>query len=91
MACVSVFANPVGPNGGCVFANPNVWLDVQPVQLPSDGGGRSQTHQQPLRRDKSRYRDGNIDALEETRRLRILSEDEDIVALLTAMLTKGLM
>jgi hypothetical protein len=89
MACVSVFDSPVGPNGGCIFADPNVWLDVQPIERSTVGGGR--THEIPLRREKSRYRDGNIDALEETRRMRILAEDDDIVALLTAMLTKGMM
>lgn len=55
-----------------------------PAPVPSsEGGGR--------RSERTGYRDGHRDALEQTRRKRILSEDDDIIALITAMLTKGLM
>jgi len=91
MPCVSVFDSPVGPNGGCIFANPNVWEEIPPVKLPSEGGGRDGREPTPLSRRRYGYEQGNLDALEETRRMRILAEDDDIVAVITAMLTKGLM
>jgi hypothetical protein len=86
--CKSVFDSPIGPNGGCIFANPNVWLDVEPVELPSHGGGIGGGGR---RSERPSYREGPMDALEQTRRKRILAEDDDIVALITAMLGQGLM
>jgi hypothetical protein len=85
--CKSVFASPVGPNGGCIFANPNVWEEIPPVQLPSEGGGIGGGR----RSERPDYREGPQDALEQTRRKRILSEDDDVVALIMSMLGEGLM
>jgi len=90
MACV--LDNPIHANGGCIFADPSTFLVVSsPVtEIPLGGGGRrSGPNYRP--RPKRGYDHGNIDALEETRRARILAEDDDIVGLITAMLTKGLM
>jgi hypothetical protein len=88
MPCVSVFDNPVGPNGGCIFANPNVWLDIPTVELPSEGGGRGTGG---IHRPRTGYEQGRDDAVEETRRKRILQEDDDIVALIASMLENRLM
>ena len=64
----------------CPGADPLPPYDPGP---PSQGGGR--------RSERPSYRDGPHDALEQTRRKRILQEDDDIVALITAMLGQGLM
>jgi hypothetical protein len=65
---------------------------------PSTGGGRGSGPTNGIRpehpyrpRSHSRYDRGNIDALEETRRARILSEDDDIVALIAAMLSRDML
>lgn len=70
----------------------------------TDGGGRGSgpigrrarvkvkaQQPDPYRRPRKGYAKGNIDALEETRRLRILAEDDDVVALIMSMLNNGLM
>ena len=88
--------------GGGVGETP---VEPTPTPIPNtDGGGRGsgridrksalkaqQPTPTPLSRPRRGYDQGNVDALDETRRMRILAEDDDIVALITAMLTKGLM
>ena len=59
-----------------------------PVVVPPQGdigGGGGRRNERPS------YRPDYRDALEQTRRKRILQEDDDIVALITAMLTEGMM
>jgi len=70
----------------------------QPVTPPTGGGGRGSgptngvQPEHPYRpRSHTRYDKGNIDALEETRRARILAEDDDIVALIAAMLSRDML
>ena len=62
--------------------------DAVPAPAPSHGGGRGTGG---IHRPRTGYERGRDDAVEETRRKRILQEDDDIIALLTAMLNNGLL
>jgi hypothetical protein len=84
--CQIIFRSPDHTNGGCIFADPTTIIAIEAPSLPqrpSEGGGR--------RSERDSYRHGHRDALEQTRRKRILAEDDDIVALIAAMLTEGMM
>ncbi len=68
------------------------WVECPSAITPvpsTDGGGRGTG---PIgRRARAGYEGAGLDALEETRRKRILIEDDDIVALIMAMLENRLM
>jgi hypothetical protein len=85
MQCV--FDDPIHANGGCIFADPTKFLAVVPSPdlEPSRGSGPTTG----IRRE--RYDKHREDALRETRRNRIIREDDDIVSLIVSMLTKDLM
>ena len=86
MQCV--FDNPVYANGGCIFADPSEFLVpiIPPTGLES-GRGSGPTH--GIR--KEGYKQHRESALLETRRRKILQEDNDIIALIISMLTRNLM
>jgi len=89
MSCQIVFDDPIHANGGMIFADPTR-ITVLPPHLPyppSEGGGRGTSR--GIKRKG--YNEGQVNALEETRRQRILREDDDIVALIASMLENGLM
>ena len=84
MSCQIIFRNPEHSGGGCIFADPTI---IIPIDLPGPvgDGGNGGGQQQPG------YSKTQNDALLETRRNRILREDDDIIALIMSMLTKDLL
>jgi len=84
-----VFDNPIHAGGGCIFADPSVFLAIIPPApdqgLPTRGSGQTTG----IRREG--YNKHREAALRETRRGRILREDDDIIALIVSMITKDLM
>lgn len=73
--------SPMGPGFFIFFQDEPIEPQPQPQpKIPGTGGGR--------------YDPGYVrqreDALKETRRRRILQEDEEVVALIMAMVTEGL-
>lgn len=84
---ICVFDSPIHPNGGCIFADPSAPIAIIP-RVP-DRPGRGSGPTTGIRPES--FKEHREDALRETRLKRILAEDEDIVALIMAMLKNGLM
>jgi len=85
MECV--FDNPIHANGGCIFADPSLILDI--VSVPTGPPGRGTGPTTGIRPES--YTEHREDLLREARGKRILQDDEDIVAVVMAMLKNGLM
>lgn len=71
--------NPQGP-GWLLFFQDDFVEPIPKPKIPGTGGGRYDVG----------YTKGRDDALLETRRKRILAEDDDIVGVIIAIVTKGL-
>ena len=89
MDCQIIFRSPIHSNGGCIFADPT---EIQAGEVTDAGGvdgGRGSGRTHGIRREG--YQDQQRDALLETRRKRILREDDDIIALIMALVTRDLL